>query len=460
VPISNAMDPMCLSMVQQFLDNTNSSLADQFRHKYKSRQTNVEFEEVLLKWKVDQLTQSLVHEYLKTVSPALADEFKVKYQPYETKLQLMEVLSKWKEEQLIKGLVLNHLRAVAPSLAVEFENKHELSIKLIPRQLTGLIQMTLPALRENVKTRSNTEKKDEGKRELHNNKIKVNTFTTEEMLRIQRAIAMKEDVGALAKEMGRSRRSVEGKIRLIRFESTSNGMKRGKYSAEEVTRLRLAVKNNEDNKVIANELNRAPDLVLKQMYKIANDPNYGRSQTKKRFSVQEDLLILDEVILGMDVTKLSCVGTFPLSIAAKVAKETGRTHQTVRIRWGEKILPFLLQHYTGTTGYRVERMLTSLIAEKYNDHKGVDWPGIVNQHPDFVGHTAQSLGRIFLKVRSIAKAAKGGDSVSLQEVADYASAVYQPGKERKESQTKADHREAVISHFKRKVAELGINVVP
>ena len=57
---------------------------------------------------------------------------------------------------------------------------------------------------------------------------------------------MKEDVGALAKEMGRSRKSVEGKIRLVRFESTSNGMKRGKYSAEEHTRVRLAVVNNEE----------------------------------------------------------------------------------------------------------------------------------------------------------------------------------------------------------------------
>ena len=155
------MDPMCLSLVLLFLDNTNSPLADEFRHKYESRQTNVKYEEVLLKWKVDQLTQSLVHEYLKTVSPALANEFKVKCQPDKTKLQLAEVLSKWMEEQLAKGLVFNHLRTVAPSLAVDFENKHELSVKLILKQLTGLIQKTLPAIAEKVRIRPNTEKKDE-----------------------------------------------------------------------------------------------------------------------------------------------------------------------------------------------------------------------------------------------------------------------------------------------------------
>ena len=121
----------------------------------------VKYEEVLLKWRVDQLTHSLVHNYLKTVSPALANEFKVKYQPDETKLELAEVLSKWKEEQLVKGLVLNHLKTVAPSLAVEFDNKHELSVKLIPKRLIGLIQRTLPAIAGNARKYPSTEKRDE-----------------------------------------------------------------------------------------------------------------------------------------------------------------------------------------------------------------------------------------------------------------------------------------------------------
>ena len=165
-----------------------------------------------------------------------------------------------------------------------------------------------------------------------------------------------------------------------------------------------------------------------------------------------------KVILGMDVTKLSCIRTFPTSLANKVAKETGRTQQTIKFRWSEKILPFLLQHYTGTTGYRVERMLTSLIAENFSDRKEIDWSEIVKQYPDFVGHTDKSLSKLFHKVHSIAKRAKSGDSVSLQEVADYASAVYQPGRERKELPAQAAHREAIISRLKNKVEELGLNV--
>ena len=105
-------------------------------------------------------------------------------------------------------------------------------------------------------------------------------------------------------------------------------------------------------------------------------------------------------------------------------------------------------------------MLTSLIAAKFSDNKGIDWSKIVNQHSEFVGHTATRLSNIFHKVHFHARADKGGvDSVSLQEVADYASAVYQPGKERKESPAQAAHREAIISHFTKRVAELGRNVV-
>merc|ERR1719495_1971306 len=179
------------------------------------------------------------------------------------------------------------------------------------------------------------------------------------------------------------------------------------------------------------------------MYYITKDPTYrmGGAKGLKGFSVEEDLMILDEVISGMDVTKLSCVGSLPTLIATKVAKETGRTQKTISHRW-DQILPYLLQHFAGTAGFRIEVMLTSLIAEKFSDHKGINWSEILNQHQEFLGHTARSLGTMFRKVHSMAKVALGGaDSVSLQEVADYAAATYQPGKERKEPPTKAAHRE-------------------
>merc|ERR1719397_2177848 len=117
----------------------------------------------------------------------------------------------------------------------------------------------------------------------------------------------------------------------------------------------------------------------------------------------------------------------------------------------------LLQHHAGTSGFRIERMLTSLVAEKYNDHRGIDWSEIVNQHKEFVGHTGASLSHIFRNIQTHTK--RGRNEVSLQEVAEYAAAVYQPGKEKKESAAKVLHREKIILYLKERVAELGINVV-
>ena len=144
----------------------------------------------------------------------------------------------------------------------------------------------------------------------------------------------------------------------------------------------------------------------------------------------------------------------------ELASEIQRQHLSVRERWMVILQPWLLQHYTGTAGFRVERMLTSLVAEKFTDHRGVDWSEIVNQHEEFVGHSGASLSLIFSNVLGLAKKKKKGDvTVSLQEVADFAADVYQPGKERKESAAKIVRREKIIEYFKEKVAELGINVV-
>ena len=50
------MDPLCISLVHQFLESTNSALADQFKMKYLPQKTNVEVKEVLSKWKEDYRT--------------------------------------------------------------------------------------------------------------------------------------------------------------------------------------------------------------------------------------------------------------------------------------------------------------------------------------------------------------------------------------------------------------------
>ena len=86
--------------------------------------------------------------------------------------------------------------------------------------------------------------------------------------------------------------------------------------------------------------------------------------------------------------------------------------ETLRIRWDRQLLPWLTQHYAGTTGFRIERMLTRLVADKFTDHRGIDWTEILDQHREFLGHTCTSLSRTFTRVLNSAKKDKCG-AVSL-----------------------------------------------
>ena len=49
----------------------------------------------------------------------------------------------------------------------------------------------------------------------------------------------------------------------------------------------------------------------------------------------------------------------------------------------------------------------------------------MNQHKEFVGHTSASISQIYRRILGQAKAKK--IDASLQDVAEYAAAVYQPG---------------------------------
>ena len=153
--------------------------------------------------------------------------------------------------------------------------------------------------------------------------------------------------------------------------------------------------------------------------------------------------------------KLSSVALLRSSDLRKLAEETGRACDNLRKRWQKRVQPWLLQHYTGTCGFRIERVLTSLIAEQFSDYRGIDWYEIANQHKEFAGHTGSSLSSMFTDLLQAVKKSKKGGVVSLHDVANYAA------KERKTSpnNTAQSHREAVILYFKEKVAIFGINVL-
>jgi len=435
------MDPLCVSLVYQYLKSTSSSLADVFKYKYQPLETDAELGEVLSKWREEELARILVYNHLKTVAPNLIEEFKMKYQPLEVNLQLKEVLMKWKKEQLVRGLVFNHLKAVAPSLAAEFQITYVHSVKVVPEDLSSEIRKRLLDILS-TKGTTKIEGRGRGKQALKN------TFTTEELMRIKKAMACKENMMEVAKEMGRSYSSV--RLKVVHLQQIA-GMKTGKYSTVEVERIKRALSHNEHYKKVAKELGRPPIFVHCKMAKIKQDQREG-TVGRKKFSIQEDYLILDRIIPTLKNQKLSCTGLLTSTSIKELSKETRRGLTSVRERWVNMLQPWLLQHYTGTQGFKVEKMLTSLVAEKFSDHKGIDWNDLLREHKEFAGHTGTSLGHIFHK--AFFKAKKGKCQVSLKEVADYAASSI----EKKESQSKVNHRSAIITYFVEKVAKFEINV--
>ena len=132
------MDPLCVSLVHQYLASTKSNLADEFKSKYHPQKTNLTLEEVVAKWREEQLARGLVHQHMKRMTPALAEEFVQSYHVSSTDdiKGLVEVIER---EQLIRSLVFRHLQQVAPALALEFGGNQVL-LQNVPEEIIQLIQ--------------------------------------------------------------------------------------------------------------------------------------------------------------------------------------------------------------------------------------------------------------------------------------------------------------------------------
>ena len=153
------MDPLCISLVQQFLESTKSTLSAQFKTRYQAKETNVKVEDVLSKWNEDQMARSIVYQHLRTVAPSLALDFKdthycsfknvpellmkvvemtLQMQTKDTTVKLEE-----SEEELTRSIVHHHLNRVTPSLALEFRDTYSCTEENVPEQLVEFIQKSL-----------------------------------------------------------------------------------------------------------------------------------------------------------------------------------------------------------------------------------------------------------------------------------------------------------------------------
>ena len=283
--------------------------------------------------------------------------------------------------------------------------------------------------------------------------IKKNTFSKEEVARIEVAIALRHDITKLAEEMGRSYNSVHGKITSLQRQAH---LKKGRLTMDEVNRIHQAVQNKEDCALVAKELGRDQTTVRTRMKMAISNPN-SKPNTKRPFSLEEDLLILEKVIPPLKFKMLSSSGFLSETELMALATEFQRGRGPVKFRWENSLQPWLLQHLTGTSGFKVEKLLTRIVAEKFNDLQGIGWSDLVKQHKEFAGHTGSSLSSVYRKIISCVQLRERSKEVKTPfEIAKYAAETYQPAKE---PVVKVVRRERIIHHFERRVKEHEINVV-
>ena len=370
-----------------------------------------------------QLARGLVYQHMKRVTPALAEEFANQFFSMNDS-EIVEVIE---QEQLIRSLVFQHLQRAAPALAQAFEASC-LLLKTVSASVNVLefIENSKEMKNETVLESSVLKEGlvEANRRERRG--MKVNSYTGEEVAIIEKAMSNKENLAVVAKQLGRSYKSILDKAKNI--ERAASASKTGRFSSEEMKRIRRAVANNEDFKHVAQELGRIPKYVSTKMLRMKCNPNLD--STRRKFTPEEHFLILDEVLPGLKTSGLSGTGFLSLEVPIRLATELKRNFEGVRLQWDLVLQPWLLQHYTGTSGLRVEIMVTSLVAQKFRDHRGVDWSLLVKEHKEFAGHTSASIRRIFYRCLGRAMKRKNKSDVNLQEVAEYAAEVYQPGKKR------------------------------
>ena len=245
-------DPLCSSLVYQYLQTRYPSLATEFSSTHNPPQPVILLQDVLRKWEETQLVRSLVQQHLEKMAPSLVQDFTPTFMHHQSNVTLQQILSKFEGTQLERSLVLQHLESVTPALAVEFRQRYFCPQKP-PKQLIII-------LKEAAKTHLVTLKgvrQSQGscqEEEVKNKKLGANpkTFTEAEEARISEAIEKNESIGRVAKEMGRTYRSILAKI--WRRKQAITTMAKGRFSAVEYSRTRLAVKNGEDyREVIVNK---------------------------------------------------------------------------------------------------------------------------------------------------------------------------------------------------------------
>ena len=142
-----------------------------------------------------------------------------------------------------------------------------------------------------------------------------------------------------------------------------------RFKPDEDDILKTAMEDANDGEVdytvMAKKLNRTRISIWKRIEWLKSTG--GVKTLRKSFTLVEGQTLIEPLIIPLlSSLKLSEVILFGHQVA-QLAKDLHTGGGSVIDRWHKSLQPWLLQHYSGTLNFRVERFLANHLAETYSD---------------------------------------------------------------------------------------------
>ena len=226
-----------------------------------------------------------------------------------------------------------------------------------------------------------------------------------------------------------------------------------RFSAEEDKILLKALKSIPPGEKVSSSvlkdlrirLNRDRKSVVMRLWKLEK----GRPErTVRKFSLEEDKIIIDESIQYLKQCKYLKLIEFERDVVVRLAASFKRRDTTVISRWYEKIKVWLLQYYNKTLNLEIRPMLANAIADNFQSREIIDWE-FLRTFPEFVGHTKNSLKNQYNNIMlSYKKRFTDKLDATVQEIATYATISYKPNKLTIQLETR---QQEIIEYFEEQV---------
>ena len=210
-----------------------------------------------------------------------------------------------------------------------------------------------------------------------------------------------------------------------------------------------------DNKTVKNlctKFNRHSGSIRNRFQKLRITGSSQRA--KKNFSIEEDLLIVDEALKYLP--KSGKLKDFKVKKYVELSSSFGRCRISVYNRWNRTLKIWLLGYYSKTLNLEIRIMLSKYLAKNYQDFDSIDWESVCSQK-EFSGHTQFSLKAIFhefLQHNAERFLNLEPSQITLEQIACCTEKIYRDAREVTERVKKRQLE--VINYFEKSVKRLKI----